>query len=369
MLRGVYLRAAGHGPGDRKRREHRARYQRSPEVDVAADQLARHADAGRDLVRGRGERQRVDELVPGEREREEGGADERGDEVEVEPEPLVELGGADAHGDGEAGEEQDDRVQGAPPHVEVERAVGERLRVEHAVHRVGAEEAGEEEHLGGEEEPEAELAGVELLLAGAEVHRVAVALPSGLSRVDRLLGRGGFGEVYLCRRLAESSSVPVEVCIKASHRMDGWVREAYFGQLLDDHPRAIRVFEAFPLVGPDGRLIYCLVLEFARFGDLSAFLERDRTRWTERAVRREGGRRPSHVPDRPARWGRATRTPRRRCDDPNGSPAPSPAAHRPRSAPCGAPTRGGRSPGPRPAVPADARGGARTRSAARSAST
>ena len=33
-----------------------------------------------------------------------------------------------------------------------------------------------------------------------------------------------------------------------SARIDGWLREAYFGQLLDGHPRAIRVFDTFPLI-------------------------------------------------------------------------------------------------------------------------
>jgi hypothetical protein len=77
------------------------------------------------------------------------------------------------------------------------------------------------------------------------------------------------------------------VCIKISTRLDGWVREAYFGQVLDGHERAIRVFDAFPLVGADGRARYFLVLEYAEHGDLSAFLRRGGRGWTEPVVRRE----------------------------------------------------------------------------------
>jgi serine/threonine-protein kinase len=106
--------------------------------------------------------------------------------------------------------------------------------------------------------------------------------------VDRLLGEGGFGQVFLVRRLGRSTSMPEILCIKVSTRIDGWVREAYFGQLLDDHPRAIRVFDAFPLVrGNDRTLLYCLVLEYARHGDLSAYLHRDGAAWPESAARRE----------------------------------------------------------------------------------
>src|SRR5262245_23261094 len=45
-----------------------------------------------------------------------------------------------------------------------------------------------------------------------------VASPeSALSyRVERLLGAGGFGQVYLATRLGRSSSVPTTVCIKVS---------------------------------------------------------------------------------------------------------------------------------------------------------
>jgi serine/threonine-protein kinase len=105
-------------------------------------------------------------------------------------------------------------------------------------------------------------------------------------RVGRLLGEGGFGQVYLARRLGVLAGVPPTVCVKVSERMDGWVRESYFGQLLDGHPRAIRVFDAFPLL-QDGRVLYCLVLEYARQGDLRAFLRRTRKRWPETVTRRE----------------------------------------------------------------------------------
>src|SRR3954465_12962285 len=100
-----------------------------------------------------------------------------------------------------------------------------------------------------------------LLLAPGEV----VASPeTGLRyRIERFLGEGGFGQVYLARRIGRSAAIPEEVCIKVSRRMDGWLREAYFGQLLDGPPRAIRVFDVFPLMRPDARTFYCLALEYA----------------------------------------------------------------------------------------------------------
>jgi eukaryotic-like serine/threonine-protein kinase len=106
-------------------------------------------------------------------------------------------------------------------------------------------------------------------------------------RIEEMIGRGGYGQVFLAARAGRSADVPPVVCVKVSPRIDGWLREAYFGQLLDDHPHAIRVYDAFPSLRPDGQVLYCLALEFARHGDLSRYLRRSGRPWPERTVRRE----------------------------------------------------------------------------------
>jgi serine/threonine protein kinase len=106
-------------------------------------------------------------------------------------------------------------------------------------------------------------------------------------RVDSLLGQGGFGQAYLATRITPSRAVPAVVAMKASEHIDGWLREAYFGQILAGHSRAIRVFDAFPLARADGTVLYCLALEYARHGDLRSFLQRTGKGWSERTARRE----------------------------------------------------------------------------------
>ena len=104
-------------------------------------------------------------------------------------------------------------------------------------------------------------------------------------RLERLVGRGGFGEVYLAKPHPRGA-LPEQVCVKITDRLVPWLREAYFGQLLQEHPRAIRVYDTFPLVD-ERRLLYCLAIEYACHGDLSAFLARHPSHFTERSVRRE----------------------------------------------------------------------------------
>ena len=117
--------------------------------------------------------------------------------------------------------------------------------------------------------------------------QVITSPESGLKyRIERLLGQGGFGQVFLAARQGRSQKVPEVVCIKVSSHIDGWLREAYFGDLLDGHPRAIRIFDAFPLFG-SGEVLYCLAMEYAAHGDLSAHLERSEKGFSEAAARRE----------------------------------------------------------------------------------
>jgi serine/threonine-protein kinase len=101
-------------------------------------------------------------------------------------------------------------------------------------------------------------------------------------RIERWLGQGGFGQVFLATHAGRS-----DVCIKASVKIDGWLCEAYFGQLLDGHPRAIQVSDKFPLALPDGRFLYCLALEYACHGALNEFLQNAPKGWSEKKVRRE----------------------------------------------------------------------------------
>src|SRR6185436_5692830 len=82
-----------------------------------------------------------------------------------------------------------------------------------------------------------------------------------------------------------AAGLPAQVCVKISDRMSGWLREAYFAELLARQDRALRVFDRFAEPDGDG-MRYCLTMEYAEHGDLGAWLEQTGGQ-SERYVRRE----------------------------------------------------------------------------------
>jgi eukaryotic-like serine/threonine-protein kinase len=120
--------------------------------------------------------------------------------------------------------------------------------------------------------------------ARAEARRVYSSESGRTYELDRLIGRGGFGEVYLATTAAPGG-VPTQVCIKISDRISSWVREAYFAELLAREARALRVFDRF-VEGDGDQMRYCLAMEYAEHGDLGVWLDREGAQ-SERFVRRE----------------------------------------------------------------------------------
>lgn len=128
-------------------------------------------------------------------------------------------------------------------------------------------------------------------IAAIETRAVRPTLPAPYSnetgrtyRLDRLIGKGGFGEIYLATP-NPPDRLPPRVCVKISYSITNWLREAYFAQLLYQQARALKVFDRF--VEPEGgRTRYCLVMEYAEHGDLGAWLDANGPQ-PERYVRQE----------------------------------------------------------------------------------
>ena len=74
------------------------------------------------------------------------------------------------------------------------------------------------------------------------------------------------------------------LCVKVSLRPEAWHREAYFGQLLAECPRAIAIHDSFAtFVKRAGTTtpLYCLVSILAARGDLEDYLSHGRKQWSE----------------------------------------------------------------------------------------
>src|SRR3989475_5801200 len=103
-------------------------------------------------------------------------------------------------------------------------------------------------------------------------------------QLHELIGRGGFGEVYLATS-NRRDALPAQICVKITDRLAPWLRRSYFADLRGREPRALRVLDRF-VIADGARTRSCLAMEYAMHGDLGAWLA-GKGPQSERLVRRE----------------------------------------------------------------------------------
>jgi serine/threonine protein kinase len=107
-------------------------------------------------------------------------------------------------------------------------------------------------------------------------------------RIEKFLGRGGFGAAYLARRISGVSPAPRLSVLKATIDGAAWHREAYFGHLLRHVPALVEVYDSFACAPAGCRTpLYCLISEHLEEGDLSGYLARNPEPWPESRALRE----------------------------------------------------------------------------------
>ena len=110
-------------------------------------------------------------------------------------------------------------------------------------------------------------------------------------QIVRQLGRGGFGAAFEVVELGPRDRKLQSWCLKVTDDQGSWHREAYFGELLCGHDRAIQLEETFAVSRRrrHGRSAdYYIVTEFADNGDIDSYLSRsDWKPWPATRVRRE----------------------------------------------------------------------------------
>ncbi len=110
--------------------------------------------------------------------------------------------------------------------------------------------------------------------------------------VERKLGAGGFGTTYVGHRITKSGRLMdlAKVCIKVCTSRRDWHGEAFFGELLADDPRVVRLRDAVVRTTGSGmsqRRKYILIFDFMEGGTVSDVVQRGELRWTEARTRRE----------------------------------------------------------------------------------